>query len=150
MRTVVRVRDRVSAVKRQGRPYVFRKGCGDAQGDGRVDPADLAACQSCVGAPFAAACAVFDFDGDCAVSSVDRAATEFRLLDLNRDGSVNSPDIAYLLAGWLRPDLDLTGDAVVNAADLARLLAGWWERVAAIAGATPRLRSRDPWRRWSS
>jgi hypothetical protein len=98
---------------------------GDAQGDGRVDPADLAACQSCVGAPFAAACAVFDFDGDCVVSSVDRAATELRLLDLNRDGSVNSPDIAYLLAGWLRPDLDLTGDAVVNSADLARLLAGW-------------------------
>jgi len=98
---------------------------GDAQGDGRVDPADLAACQSCVGAPFAAACAVFDFDGDCVVSSVDRAATELRMLDLNRDGSVNSPDIAYLLAGWLRPDLDLTGDAVVNSADLARLLAGW-------------------------
>jgi len=98
---------------------------GDAQGDGRVDPADLAACEACVGAPFAAACAVFDFDGDFAVGSADRAATELRMLDLNRDGSVNSPDIAYLLAGWLRPDLDLTGDAVVNSADLARLLAGW-------------------------
>ena len=98
---------------------------GDAQGDGRVDPADLAACEDCVGAPFHAACAVFDFDGDCVVSSVDRAATELRMLDLNRDGSVNSPDIAYLLAGWLRPDLDLTGDAVVDAADMALLLAAW-------------------------
>jgi len=89
---------------------------GDALGDGRVDPADVAACEACAGAPFSAACAVFDFDGDCAVGAADRAATELRMLDLNQDGAINSPDIAFLLAGWLRPDLDLTGDAVVNSA----------------------------------
>ena len=52
-------------------------------------------------------------------------AVERRMLDLNGDGTVNSPDIALLLASWGRPDFDLTGNAIVDSADIARLLAGW-------------------------
>ena len=98
---------------------------GDVAGDGRVDPADLAACDLCVDAPFTAACAGFDVDGDCRVTSADRAAIELRLLDLNRDGAVGPQDIAILLANWGRPDHDLTGDGTVGPQDVARLLSAW-------------------------
>ena len=98
---------------------------GDRAGDGRVDPADLAACDACVDAAFTAACAVFDVDGDCSVGSGDRAAIELRLLDLNRDGAIGPQDIAVLLGSWARPDHDLTGDGTVGPQDVARLLSAW-------------------------
>ena len=98
---------------------------GDAQGDGRVDPADLAACEACVGAPFSAGCAVFDMNGDCSITEADRDAVELRMLDLSRNGVVDSRDVALLLASWGRPDADLTGDRTVDAADIVRLFAGW-------------------------
>lgn len=98
---------------------------GDVAGDGRVDPADVAACAACIGAEFSAACAVFDVDGDCRVLKQDYAAVERRMLDLSRDGVVGGADLAMLLAGWGRPDLDITGDATVDTADIARMFAGW-------------------------
>ena len=98
---------------------------GDAAFDGRVGPDDLASCAACVGGVFGAGCAVFDMDGDCAITEADRWAVERRMLDLSGDGAVGAPDITVLLAGWGRPDRDLTGDRTVDAADVARLLAAW-------------------------
>jgi hypothetical protein len=98
---------------------------GDMLGDGRVDPVDMAACEACVGAEFSAGCAAFDIDGDCRVTPADRDGVALRLVDLNRDGAVNAPDITMLLSVWGRPDLDLTGDGTVGAEDVALVLAGW-------------------------
>ncbi len=98
---------------------------GDALNDGRVDPADRAACDACASTEFGPACAVFDMDGDCRITELDRAAVLARLLDVARDGPVGARDLAHLLDGWGRPTLDLTGDKTVNAADVAFLLANW-------------------------
>jgi hypothetical protein len=98
---------------------------GDRDADGRVDPADLAACDACVGADFSAGCAAFDANGDCRVTKQDRAAILLRLVDLDRDGSVGSADITMLLDSWGRPDRDLTGDGIVGSADIAFMLAAW-------------------------
>ncbi len=98
---------------------------GDADGDGRVDPADIVLCEQCVGGVFSPECAVFDADGDCRITASDLAAVRYRLCDLNRDGYVGAPDLAELLDGWGRPFLDITGDGTVGAADVATLLANW-------------------------
>ena len=45
--------------------------------------------------------------------------------DINGDGSVNSTDLAILLAGWGGDDVDFNDDGVTNSADLAILLAAW-------------------------
>ena len=46
--------------------------------------------------------------------------------DLNCDGSVNSLDLAALLAAWgTAGAADLDGDGVVNSPDVAVLLSGW-------------------------
>ncbi|MFM2164072.1 MAG: hypothetical protein RL325_509 [Planctomycetota bacterium] len=98
---------------------------GDRDADGRVDPADLAACDACVGADFTAGCAAFDANGDCRVTKLDRAAILLRLVDLSRDGAVGAADITMLLDSWGRPDRDLTGDGLVDSADIAFMLAAW-------------------------
>jgi hypothetical protein len=59
------------------------------------------------------------------VTPADRDGVALRLVDLNRDGVVNAPDITMLLSVWGRPDLDLTGDGTVGAEDVALVLAGW-------------------------
>lgn len=99
---------------------------GDAAGDGRVDPADVAACDACVASGvFTAACAVFDIDGDCRVDAADRAAVYLRMVDLDHDGVIGPRDLVLLLDGWGRPQRDLTGDGVVGPADVAVMLAAW-------------------------
>jgi hypothetical protein len=46
--------------------------------------------------------------------------------DLNCDGSVNSLDLAALLAAWgTAGAADLDGDGVVSSPDVAVLLSGW-------------------------
>jgi hypothetical protein len=49
--------------------------------------------------------------------------------DLDGDGAVNPPDIAFLLGAWgpvgSEPAADLDGDGVVGPADLALVLAAW-------------------------
>jgi hypothetical protein len=47
--------------------------------------------------------------------------------DVNRDGSVDSVDIALVLANWSTsdPTTDLNGDGVVNSADLTVVLSDW-------------------------
>ncbi|MCX5650164.1 MAG: dockerin type I domain-containing protein [Planctomycetota bacterium] len=47
--------------------------------------------------------------------------------DLNRDGTVNSQDLAILLNAWgtTGSPADLNGDGVVSAPDLAILLSRW-------------------------
>jgi enediyne biosynthesis protein E4 len=98
---------------------------GDVDGDGRVEPAELAGCAACVGAAFSAACAIHDFDGNCAVDALDLAASGARLCDLDQSGSVGEGDLSLLLAGWGGSSRDLTGDGVVDSADLGVLLAHW-------------------------
>ena len=98
---------------------------GDRAADGRVDPLDVAACESCATTAFTAQCAIFDFDGDCAITASDLEATRARLCDLDHDGAVTAADLSLLLAAWGSESLDLSGDGVVGAADLSLLLARW-------------------------
>ncbi len=98
---------------------------GDVDGDGRVEPAEFAACESCAGAAFSAACAIHDIDGNCTVDASDVAAMRVRLCDLDRNGTVGAPDLAILLGNWGGANDDLTGDGVVGPADLALLLSQW-------------------------
>ena len=73
---------------------------GDRAADGRVDPLDVAACESCATTAFTAQCAIFDFDGDCAITASDLEATRARLCDLDHDGAVTAADLSLLLARW--------------------------------------------------
>ncbi len=98
---------------------------GDVDGDGRVEPAELAACEACAGAAFSAACAIHDLDGNCTVDAADVAAMRVRMCDLDKNGAVGAPDLAMLLGAWGGSTYDLTGDGVVGAADLALLLSQW-------------------------
>ncbi len=102
---------------------------GDSANDGRVDASDMQACSACVGSAFTNDCAIFDFDGDCAITANDASLCGERLCDLDRDGTLTAADLSLLLAEWGTPSgtsiADLTGDAQVNAADLALLLAYW-------------------------
>jgi hypothetical protein len=98
---------------------------GDVDGDGRVEPAELAACEACAGAAFSAACAIHDLDGNCTVDAADVAAMRVRMCDLDGSGAVGAPDLAILLGAWSGATYDLTGDGVVGAADLALLLSQW-------------------------
>jgi hypothetical protein len=105
---------------------VYPPAClGDVDGDGRVEPAEFAACESCAGAAFSAACAIHDIDGNCTVDAVDVAAMRARLCDLDASGTVGAPDLAILLGNWGGAAYDLTGDGTVGAADLALLLSQW-------------------------
>lgn len=68
--------------------------------------------------------------GDLKVTSVWEAITytTFKVGDINRDGMINSSDLAILLSSWgstsdLRADLNTDGR--VNSADLAILLSRW-------------------------
>jgi hypothetical protein len=45
--------------------------------------------------------------------------------DLDRDGSINSADLALLLSSWGGPKNDLDGDGVVASSDLALMLSSW-------------------------
>jgi len=45
--------------------------------------------------------------------------------DFNADGSIDSTDLAVLLAGWGGTEPDLDGDGGVTSSDLAVLLAAW-------------------------
>ena len=98
---------------------------GDVDGDGRVRPAEFVSLEACVGVAFGADCAVFDFDGDCSITRLDRLAGEQRLLDLDRSGHLGGGDLARLLDSWGTPECDVTGDATVDAADVVRILAAW-------------------------
>ncbi|MFM1824356.1 MAG: hypothetical protein RI967_2622 [Planctomycetota bacterium] len=98
---------------------------GDAEGDGRVDPDDLAAAAACAKSALAPACLVFDLDGDADIDGADLAAMRVRMCDLDGSGHVAAPDLAILIGAWGTADADLTGDARVDAADLALLLANW-------------------------
>ncbi len=55
----------------------------------------------------------------------DRVVLAIASADLDGDGSVDSADLAALLASWGGPGADLDGDGVTNASDLAILLAAW-------------------------
>jgi hypothetical protein len=98
---------------------------GDADGDGRVGPAELAAAQACAKAALAPACLVFDLDGDADVDAADLDAMGARMCDLDGSGHVAAPDLAILIGSWGTAGADLTGDALVDAADLAFLLSNW-------------------------
>ncbi len=52
-------------------------------------------------------------------------ATASCAADLNADDSVDSQDLAILLAAWASMTADLNGDNVTDSADLAILLAAW-------------------------
>lgn len=47
--------------------------------------------------------------------------------DLNGSGSVDSTDVAVLLAAWGSGDVDLNGDGATDSTDVAVLLAAWGE-----------------------
>jgi hypothetical protein len=98
---------------------------GDVDGDGRVSPSEMAACEACAGVAFTAACAIHDIDGNCIVDASDVAAMRVRLCDLDRNGTIGAPDLAILLGNWGGAAVDLTGDGTVGAADLALLLSQW-------------------------
>jgi hypothetical protein len=51
----------------------------------------------------------------------------FLLADLNRDGAVNTMDLAVLLSAWGSPHerADFNGDGIVSTPDLASLLSYW-------------------------
>ncbi len=62
------------------------------------------------------------------IGAAMQAIPAFAAADLNRDGSVNSADLAILLGGWGACGscaADLDGDGAVGAADLSLLLGSW-------------------------
>jgi hypothetical protein len=62
------------------------------------------------------------------IGAAMQAIPAFEPADLNRDGSVNSADLAILLGGWGACGscaADLDGDGAVGAADLSLLLGAW-------------------------
>jgi hypothetical protein len=106
-------------------PIVPPGALGDVNRDGRLRGVDALALAPCVGAVFAPACALFDFDGDADVDNDDLALFNARLCDLDRNGSVGAADLSLLLVGWGTVEPDLTGDGTVGAADLSILLDTW-------------------------
>lgn len=102
---------------------------GDANGDGRIDPGDLARVLGSWGQADITA----DFNDDGVVNAGDLAVllsvwpAPAPRADLNGDARVNGGDLAILLSRWGLPDsqADLNGDGVVNGGDLAVLLSQW-------------------------
>ena len=45
--------------------------------------------------------------------------------DIDGDGAVGAPDLAFMLNAWGSPKADLNGDGTTDAQDLAALLSGW-------------------------
>lgn len=98
---------------------------GDADGDGRVSPSEMAACEACAELAFSAACAIYDIDGNCTIDGADVALMRVLLCDLDRSGGIDGSDLTILLAAWGGSTHDLTGDGVVGPADLLLLLSQW-------------------------
>jgi len=106
---------------------------GDGNDDGALDDIDLALLEACLLAgelPASRSCQWFDFDGDLAVTEIDRAMFDAervrRRCDLDGDRSVGARDLALMLAAWGLPGpTDIDGDGSTGAGDLKILLANW-------------------------
>ncbi len=107
---------------------------GDGNHDGVLDDLDLTMLEECIassaGGQSVRSCMWFDFDGDLAVTSLDRVRYHTERLrrrsDLDADGRVGTADLLVLLDGWGGTGAaDIDDDGSVGPRDLTILLASW-------------------------